>query len=271
MWTHDRLKAKDWKGKGCPTIAQAKMDGHRCTFFKQDDGTTLAFGRDARPHLEMTSRYPFLTHSPAYKWWHEYAPARSSLDCEVYTPSNNPTDVPTALRKGGFFVTPFAVPFWDGHDLADVDVHTALYVLEDSGLSLPETINFDGDATALMNIARKKDMEGWVLKEKNYSGWYKLKDTRTVDCIVTDIQDGEGKYDGLIGAFIVSAYIGGKLVEIGNVSGMDDDTRYLSNTECKGRVVEVRCQGFGSKGRMRHPRFIRFRDDKPAGECICEF
>ena len=34
-----------------------------------------------------------------------------------------------------------------------------------------------------------------------------------------------------------------------------------------GKVIEVRYQYIGDKGRLRHPNFVRWRDDKPPDEC----
>lgn len=36
----------------------------------------------------------------------------------------------------------------------------------------------------------------------------------------------------------------------------------------KGAVCEVEYQDVASKGRLQHPRFVRWRDDKLAEECF---
>lgn len=112
------------------------------------------------------------------------------------------------------------------------------------------------------------DVEGYVLKEYNAQGWYKLKPVKTIDLVVTGFKDGNGKNLGLTGSLVCSVVEG---YEVACVGGMDDATRAeISDDEerYRGRVVEVAYQYVGSKGRLRHPRFIRFRDDKRADECI---
>jgi len=131
------------------------------------------------------------------------------------------------------------------------------------------------------------DVEGWVLKEG--ADWYKVKPAPTVDCVVTGVTGGVGKYAGLVGCLHVGVYKDSRsdysvlcdfitaerdrgpdmqLVEVARVSGMDDEQRAeMTRTSPIGRVCEVAYQYVGSRGRLRHPRFIRWRDDKSAQEC----
>ena len=77
-----------------------------------------------------------------------------------------------------------------------------------------------------------------------------------------------GKHLGKLKSWRCSAYVNGELKEVANVSGMKEDVRYAFNpNEDIGRVIEVKAQEIASKGRLRHPRFIRWRDDKPQKEC----
>jgi ATP-dependent DNA ligase len=65
-------------------------------------------------------------------------------------------------------------------------------------------------------------------------------------------------------------YIGGsdELTEITRVSGMPDEQRLdIDEKKDLGRVVEVEYQDVGNGGRLIHPRFVRWRDDKPASQC----
>lgn len=104
------------------------------------------------------------------------------------------------------------------------------------------------------------------------AGWYKLKAVHTEDVIVTGLPlDGQGKFDGQVGAVVFSQIVDGVLVEMGRCSGMDDATRLdLSrNREAwMGRVIEVRHMGVMPTGGWRHPVWVRTRDDKLASECI---
>ncbi len=114
---------------------------------------------------------------------------------------------------------------------------------------------------------RGRQIEGYVFKDGQLLNLEKWKPIKTLDCVITGFLDGKGKYLGLMGSLKVS--IEGH--EVATVSGMTDAMRYeISADEERyiGQVVEVAYQSIGSKGRLRHPRFVRFRDDKRADECF---
>ena len=122
---------------------------------------------------------------------------------------------------------------------------------------------------------------GWMLKTGNLTGWAKLKVENTIDLVVIGVNAGKGKYKGLIGslicgvwfddlpsaAFIPPAQRQG-ILAVADVGGMNDETREqmthgyeyggLLNT-----VIECKYQNVDSKGRLRHPRFLRCA--RPAG------
>lgn len=60
-----------------------------------------------------------------------------------------------------------------------------------------------------------------------------------------------------------------KFLIVGECSGFDDDLRAeISHDNPVGRVIEVKCnEVFKDTGKLRHPRFLRFRDDKNAKDC----
>jgi sporulation protein YlmC with PRC-barrel domain len=107
--------------------------------------------------------------------------------------------------------------------------------------------------------------EGFVMKDGNVDNWRKLKVWNTADLIVKDVTEGKGKYIGLVGS-LVCALSDGRVVA--NVSGFTDDERLELGEKDIGRVVEVKYQYVGSGGKLRHPTFVRFRDDKKPEECV---
>jgi len=110
-------------------------------------------------------------------------------------------------------------------------------------------------------------IEGYVFKNGNRLDFAKWKPVKTIDLIVTGFQDGKGKYFGLIGAALCSTSEG---IEVAKVSGMDDSTRIEvseNENDFMFKVVEVAYQSVGSKGRLRHPRFVRWREDKNCYQC----
>lgn len=109
--------------------------------------------------------------------------------------------------------------------------------------------------------------EGSVLKElaapyagKRHKSWLKLKEVETADVRIIGYKNGQGKFEGLIGAI---KFKDPKTGVIGFCSGMDDATRiYISDhyKELIGKYIEVKHYGLLVDG-YRHPQFQRFRDD----------
>jgi len=128
----------------------------------------------------------------------------------------------------------------------------------------------EGDTIEKLMEELPPSLEGYVLKDGNLLNWYKLKREKTIDLIFDDFLEGRGKYEGTVGSLICKTIEG---YEVATVSGMTDEERWEISENAKryfGRVVEVKYQCVGSGGRLRHPRFIRWRDDKLPEECGLE-
>jgi DNA ligase-1 len=96
--------------------------------------------------------------------------------------------------------------------------------------------------------------------------WMKMKAAETEDLTIVGWKPGKGKYEGTLGAIIVD-HRGVRVP----VSGMDDDTRHAlfkkrSKLESGTMVAEIEFQNVTNHGSLRHPRFIRIRNDKSKGE-----
>lgn len=128
--------------------------------------------------------------------------------------------------------------------------------------------------------------EGTVVKDeakpygfaKRGHGWFKVKNTRTIDCVVMDVLfDGKGRNAGLVGRMVVGQWKlreSGSgltdLVEVAKVNCLNDKQR----ADCTaypnkyvGQVIEVKIYGWDKDG-PRHPTPLRFREDKRSDECI---
>jgi hypothetical protein len=109
--------------------------------------------------------------------------------------------------------------------------------------------------------------EGFVLKDGNLLNWRKLKRKCSVDLLIWGYIKGRDKYRGQVGALIVGTF---ERYILAQCSGFTDAQRlYITEhqSELLNTVVEVEYQYLGSGGRLRHPQFKRFRDDKWAAEC----
>ncbi len=286
-WTHDRLKASTWRGEPW-AWAHAKLDGFRATVFRQRDGRIVVYGRDMRPHLELSHRFTSISESTWMSRLHINMLPLSSVDGELVATGLRSSDVPTALRgtPDDLRFVAFALPQWNGYLRTKEPLYNIRRQCESMGLDFAPLMK-DSDAefcktrakedqkSTLMVLAKQCGYEGWVLKQHNYKNWYKVKDTKSIDCFVTGLKDGDGKYLGLLGSLRVSVYNeSGDEFEIASVSGMTDAERVemseLDDDQLIGRVCEVEYQCIGSKGKLRHPRFKKWRPDKPKTECVME-
>lgn len=100
---------------------------------------------------------------------------------------------------------------------------------------------------------------------KRSRNWLKIKDQLTVDCPIVHMEEGTGKYKGMMGA--VGVDFNGVRVRVG--SGFSDEQRRalwnysdLGEPIPYGRMIEIEYHEMTPDGSLRHPRFVRFRDDK---------
>jgi ATP-dependent DNA ligase len=118
-------------------------------------------------------------------------------------------------------------------------------------------------APAQMYTAIRQGYEGIVLKDASSPyvfgksiHWCKLKESDTADCIVYGYEFGKGKYSKTVGKLL--CWFGTVSVK---VSGMTDAQRdeFLV---CLPKMIEVKYQSVTPSGSLRHPRFVRVREDK---------
>ena len=284
-----RPKISKWQGDPAKYV-QFKLDGHYVEIHVRENGEDT--------HVQALTRHPsditdFLKHRGFFKRIEAKVPRGLVLLGELYVVGGTSSDVPTALREDNdrLQFSVFAVystlrgankgsgKKYDFRQSATVfDDAAPLELVHDQctfwGLQFTPYRLWtpkDTPERLLESIKHMDDApEGFVLKDGNRSNWRKLKPEPTVDLVVTGTTDGDGKFLGLIGSLRCSArkeFSHGKLIEVARVSGMTDDMRIELTTmedALIGKIVEVKYQGVGSRGRLRHPRFMRLRDDKTA-------
>jgi ATP-dependent DNA ligase len=181
----------------------------------------------------------------------------------------------------------FDLPWFEGHPMFDVPFHERRAVLEawfkDNGpfrylFLTPQVMK---NKKAFRDKVWAEGKEGIMLKRldglyepgnKPKDNWIKIKAKKTDEFVVMDFIPGEGKYDGLIGAIVFGQYDPkGQLVKVSQASGMTDEERKKISKNPRGhvgRVVEIEFQERTKDGSLRHPRFLRWREDKNAKECV---
>ncbi len=200
------------------------------------------------------------------------------IDGEIYVPGKEASDVSTGLKHrsedlkfiGFRLVLEELEPLEHIHTLEDLEIPTPRLLVALDSFSLYHSLA-EISEQILIKKAKTEKLEGWILKERyKIPTWWKVKVVDTYDLIVTSLTwplSGRNKIQGWIKSLGCSAYVAGELKEVANVSGMVDKVRCQVTEKDIGRVIEVKANLLASKGRLRHPRFIRWRDDKDAKNC----
>ena len=170
--------------------------------------------------------------------------------------------------------------FNDGQ--CDILTKSRLYHLDSIIKNVPNITMIDNHivkdyeaASVIFNSLLDKGEEGVIIKNisspwvnKRSPDLVKMKEILEADLEIVDVKEGEGKFTGALGAFIVKDSSGGTLCAVG--TGFDDEQRkeYWSNrNSLKGNIVAVQYNAkIKSKsndlGSLFLPVFVEMRDDK---------
>jgi DNA ligase-1 len=120
-------------------------------------------------------------------------------------------------------------------------------------------------------------LEGVMVKDANASyeckrtdGWLKIKPNITVDLTVIAVEEGTGRNEGRLGAFVCEGLDNGKHITVNVGSGFSDvqrDDFWSGRNKVIGRTAEVKAdvitQNQDGTYSLRFPRFMRFRGFEP--------
>jgi len=148
------------------------------------------------------------------------------------------------------------------------------------------TVNLDAEeGQKLFRMYNKSAIEngyeGIMIKDlnafyecKRSHAWLKLKPFIEVSLELVDVEEGTGRNEGRLGAFVCSGTDDGRDIRVNVGSGFSDDQRssfWSSRDNLLGSVVEIRAdavtQNQDGTYSLRFPRFLRFRGFDP-GEKI---
>ena len=163
-------------------------------------------------------------------------------------------------------------------DHADVLEHVQALDWEDVDLDTPEG---QERFVALNKAAVDGGYEGVMIKDveapyecKRTHAWLKAKPFIEVTLEVKDVEEGTGRNEGRLGAFVCEGIDDGKKISVNVGSGFTDANRddfWDSRTSITGQLVEVRAdavtQNQDGTYSLRFPRFKTFRGFEP-GEKI---
>lgn len=256
---------KVWNGRTTHKYAHVKRDGH-CVIIKKDQfGGVKAYSRNMIP-------FPFRWH-PAYDMLMTRVSLNTTIHAELWKPGEEASYVKSGIvnEDKSLILEVFAIPTLKHslllHEVADICDRWGLRFIPwyDGNYKRGHWHELcRGEFVDPTELPLTSHIEGYVMKDSNFSEFYKIKPFMSADLIVTDVKPGKGKYTGQVGALICSLADG---TEVANISGFTDEERAMLSTQDIGRVVEVKYQKVGSRGRLRHPTFMRFRDDKLPSQC----
>ena len=161
---------------------------------------------------------------------------------------------------------------------------------DDPVINLPSFLVFsDEEIHDLYEKVRERGLEGLIIKDPNglyhrrrNHAWSKIKAEESLDLPIIGAFEGEGKYVGMLGGFIVNhsgvdVRVGGGYTDYQRKAFWSAYLEDSKDTSAKkvfidpelqvlGRLIEVAYHEETPDKSLRHPRFTRFRDDKPATE-----
>lgn len=280
-------------------VAQRKYDGERMLVHFNKDETYCTSRRQSK----KTGRY--MENQDKIKSLPHLNLNYTVIDCEFYSDTwSDAVGVLHSLPERAYQLQEttnvhFAVfdcLFFDGIDVRDQPYEVRLQYVHQILALLYSTCNETRfhfvEYTIVKNLSEvwqlandywSQGYEGIVLKP--YTKAYydkgmmiKVKRTETVDVVVYDYQPGNGKYSDVVGALLVG-YYEPETDTIKHVSkvncGTDEDRQYWKTYfdemtfKHVRRVLEVKCQEITDKS-LRHPVYVRIRDDKDYTMCTKE-
>ena len=263
-----RMKPRHWNPHRPEIVlwAQHKIDGHWMRVSKDSVGECVA---QTSCGLDITDKVRVCP------WWRVMVtrlPADTVLEGELHIVGQPASAVKTALKERNALTryTVFAVPRVAGNNIPSMSIGSVQDICTRWNVEFVVTEPYDKTCDYLQR-ARDDRIEGWVFKRNNMNGWFKIKVERTIDAFVVGFHDGTGHHRGLVGSLEVAVLQHDRPIRVASVGGMKDATRVLIDREKDlGRVCEVTYQYVGAKGRLRHPRFKHWRDDKGHDECFTD-
>jgi bifunctional non-homologous end joining protein LigD len=288
--TSDRFSDPDW-------IYERKLDGIRCISVKTTAGVRLW----SRNHLSLNDRFPELAQALGHD------PGEFVVDGEVVAFAGAQTSFARLQQRGERQVRVFYYIFdllhVAGHDTTALPLRTRKALLGRAlvfrdPIRLTNHRNRDGEA--LYHDACRKGWEGVIAKraQSTYEGgrsrdWLKFKCSAEQELVIGGFTPPRGSRTEL-GALLLGYHDHGRLRYAGKVgtgfthatlrdlagrleplrrdaSPFADEVRERGATWVEPVLVaQVGFTEWTRDARLRHPRFLGLRDDKPATEVVRE-
>lgn len=278
------LAHKDISGIKYPAYAQTKLDGARCHLYYDGD-QVVAYARSGKVfelHNSLVDSAKILM-LPGETWdgellfYKDGKPLDRKTSNGLANKANKGTIKPLEAANVRFVA-------WDIVDFSSTIPYKnrwadlakrflkAEKVAEKIFLVDCKIVSDEEAATIFFNKQLLKGEEGAILKNmdaiwvpKRSKDLGKMKAENEADLIVVDIQEGSGKYEGMLGALVCETRDGKVRVSVG--SGFSDDERATWGSDLIGKIVTVRYNARitkkgGGQDSLFLPRFVEKRFDK---------
>lgn len=282
-------KFKDYTNQKVNFI-QPKLDGHLAKIYKPKCDRAPYWQAFTKNNKVITEKLLAIDH---IKKELDDLSNNSVVFAELHCPGVFASSVPTMLNNAeeNLQLTVFAAPLLGNKDLSQVNLQKVMFAIRDLKLDATHADLIHTDYVdeirkeALLEEAKEKKLEGWVLKENHMSGWCKLKPTKTIDAVVigTYRSFSSTHYGGLQGIHIMVYKSNGKTHDLGHVGGgFSLSYRQSFDTQAKrdaliGKVCVVEFDCLAANGKLRFPRMAKddsdniiWRTDKNPKQCTME-
>ncbi len=289
--TDERFSDPGW-------IYERKLDGIRCVAIRDGGAVTLL----SRNDLSLNSRYPELA-----QVLESQACRRFAVDGEVVAFDGPQTSFARLAQRHerpvAVFLYLFDIVWLAGQDVRDVPLRARKRLLRetlDFGGPIRFTTHRNEHGEAFYEQACRKGWEGLIAKRADSAytssrsrDWLKLKCDRSQELVIGGYTAPKGSREEL-GALLLGHHAGAELRYAGKVgTGFDRATladlgKRLRPLRREGSpfadapalktatwvrpelVAQVGFMEWTRDGRLRHPRFLGLRFDKPAGDVVRE-
>lgn len=293
--TNERFSDPSW-------IFERKLDGIRC--FAVRDGPQVRLL--SRNDLSLRQRYPELATALEAERGARFAVDGEVVAFDRPGHTSFAALAQRARRPIPVFFYVFDVLWVDGYDVRALPLRIRKRLLRSTltftgGVRL--TPHRNGDGEAFFSEACRRGWEGLVAKRadspyvpKRSREWLKFKCEQGQELVIVGFTEPHGSPRRAFGALLLGYYEKGPLIYAGKV-GTGFDTATLHELGAKLRALRQRSSPFANPeairergvtwvkpelvaqvgftewtghGRLRHPRFLGLRDDKPAREVVRE-
>jgi bifunctional non-homologous end joining protein LigD len=282
-------------------IYERKLDGIRCVAIRDGDALSML----SRNDLDLGGRYPEVWQALAA----QTGTARFAVDGEIVAFDGAQTSFSRLAQRGRHPVAVFYYVFdllWlDGADVRALPLRTRKRLLHDAIVyddPLRWTPHRNRDGEAMFRDACRKGWEGVIAKRADspYSStrskdWQKFKCEAGQELVIGGFTAPRGSRTQF-GALLLGYHDGAALRYAGKVgTGFDTDTLQAIGARLRALAVEqppfadpslikqravtwvrpelvaqIAFTEWTGAGRLRHPRFLGLRDDKPASKVVRE-